>query len=106
MQILNNYYSIYKSRANSGNVYSYGEGALMDVLSRICLLLSFCYVVIAKTPLNIQGFVPRDNPTFVATGLEPAAHLAVEDINNSSEYLANYTLNLSFVDTKVTNSLQ
>ena len=65
------------------------------------LLLTSCYFVDAKTPLIIQGFVPRDNPTFVVTSLEPAAHLAVEDINNSTEILANYTLNLTFVDTKV-----
>lgn len=70
-------------------------------------LLTICYTLALngdKTELIIQGFVPRDNPTFVATSLEPAAHLAVEDINNSTEYLANYTLNLTFVDTKVTNS--
>lgn len=58
-----------------------------------------------KIPLFIQGFVPRDNPTFVATALEPAAHLAVEDINNNPDVLANYSLNLTFVDTKVANSL-
>ena len=65
------------------------------------LLVTSWYFVDAKTPLIIQGFVPRDNPTFVVTSLEPAAHLAVEDINNSTKILANYTLNLTFVDTKV-----
>ena len=78
---------------------------VMASLRVVCVLLvTFCYFIIInadKTPLIIQGFVPRNNPTFVVTSLEPAAHLAVEDINNSTEYLANYTLNLTFVDTKV-----
>ena len=58
-----------------------------------------------KTALFIQGFVPRDNPTFVVTSLEPAAYLAVKDINDRKDILVNYTLNLTFVDTKVINSL-
>lgn len=80
------------------------KGAVMLSRRTSCILfVTYCYFTIidAKTQLFIQGFVPRDNPTFVVTSLEPAAHLAVEDINNSTEYLTNYTLNLAFVDTKV-----
>jgi len=81
---------------------------LVDVMKKIvCAFLSiFCFILVVngdKTPLFIQGFVPRDNPTFVATSIEPAAHLAIDDINNSPTILANYTLNLTFVDTKVSN---
>lgn len=79
------------------------KGAVMLSRRTSCILfVTYCYFTIidAKTQLFIQGFVPRDNPTFVVTSLEPAAHLAVEDINNSTEYLTNYTLNLAFVDTK------
>ena len=77
---------------------------VMSLRVACILLVTFCYFIIIdadKTPLIIQGFVPRDNPTFVVTSLEPAAHLAVEDVNNSTEYLTGYTLNLTFVDTKV-----
>ena len=79
-------------------------------LKSVCsLLVTFCYIIIItngdRTPLIIQGFVPRDNPTFVASSLEPAAHLAVEDVNNHPDYLTNYTLNLTFVDTKVSNGV-
>ena len=71
-------------------------------------VISFLFVAVIvvngdKTPLYIQGFVPRDNPTFVASSLEPAAHLAVEDVNNNTSLLINYKLNLEFVDTKVTD---
>lgn len=73
----------------------------------ICVVLvAFCSISNCdKTILIIQGFVPRDNPTFVATSIEPAAHLAVDDVNNSTKLLNNYTLNLTFVNTKVVITL-
>lgn len=76
---------------------------LLQKIVRV-ILVTFCYILVTngnKTSLIIQGFVPRENSIFVATSLEPAAHLAVEDVNNDSNCLANYTLKLTFVDTKV-----
>ena len=78
----------------------------MNLMGRIIctFFVALCSIAVSngdKTVLNIQGFVPRHNPTFVANSIEPAAHLAVEDVNNSTLYLTNYTLNLAFVDTKV-----
>ena len=75
---------------------------MKSVRKVICVLFVTVIVVNGgKTPLYIQGFVPRENPTFVTSSLEPAAHLAVEDVNNDPSLLVNYTLNLEFVDTKV-----
>jgi len=51
--------------------------------------------------IYIQGFVPKKNPTFSTEAIIPAAELALEDINNSTEYLPNHELVLGFANTKV-----
>ena len=54
-----------------------------------------------KECIYIQGFVPKQNPTFSAEAVIPAARLAIQDLNNSTKYLPDHELVLEFANTKV-----
>ncbi|XP_065918423.1 gamma-aminobutyric acid type B receptor subunit 1-like [Dysidea avara] len=53
-----------------------------------------------KECIYIQGFVPKQNPTFSAEAVIPAARLAIQDLNNSTKYLPDHELVLEFANTK------
>ncbi|XP_019864007.1 PREDICTED: uncharacterized protein LOC109593314 [Amphimedon queenslandica] len=54
-----------------------------------------------KTPLRLQILVPAEkNPTYWDGGVIPAMLMALDDVNNASHILSNYTLTANISDTK------
>ena len=57
-----------------------------------------------KTELRIHTLVPlqsQNNRVYSSDSIIPAAIMAVDDINNSPDYLPNYDVTIKFADTQV-----
>lgn len=55
-----------------------------------------------KASLRLQILVPaKKNPTYWDGGVIPAVYMALDDVNNASNILSNYTLTADISDTKV-----
>ena len=78
-------------------------------LSLILFLLVSCLLFSSvlsdggrKANLRIQLLVPEEkNPTYWDGGVLPAMLMAVDDVNNATNILSNYTLEANVSDTRV-----
>lgn len=85
------------------------QGIMQDILQRTCLKLLAAILLLCvcesagetKTPLYFSYITTRTG-RFVAEGAIPVVDLALEQINNRTDILPEYTLNYTIIlDSKV-----